>query len=145
MAHNEQLHTGSPGLETRGVNARQWRHCPNMGLLLTPMVKYGKIREANIEFVKFSNIAWHYEFVAESVSLRSSAASLKQNMKVNKRQRERQTGERFILAKQLCTCITLFCTFPSRRYTTSTWNFPISRFMEDAKGDPTPIWKIVFD
>ena len=26
-----------------------------MGLLFTPMAKYGKIREANAEFVKFSN------------------------------------------------------------------------------------------
>ena len=34
--------------------------------------------------------------------------------------------------QQLCTCITLFCTFLCRRYTTSTWNFLISRarFME---------------
>ena len=38
-----------------------------------------------------------------------------------------------MLAKQQpCTCITLFCTFLSRRCTTATWNFQISRacFME---------------
>ena len=35
---------------------------------------------------------------------------------------------RFILAKQqLCTCITLFCTFLSGRCTNATWNFLISR------------------
>ena len=40
---------------------------------------------------------------------------------------------RFRLAKeQLCLCITLFCTFLSRCYTTAPWNFPISlaRFIE---------------
>ena len=42
-----------------------------------------------------------------------------------RRQRERQKSNRFGLAKQqLCTCITLFCTFLSRRCTTATWNFP---------------------
>ena len=40
---------------------------------------------------------------------------------------------RFRLAKQqLCTCITLFCTFPCRHCTTTTWNCLISRFVEDA-------------
>ena len=35
---------------------------------------------------------------------------------------------RFLLAKQqLCTCITLFCIFLSRRCTTATWNLLISR------------------
>ena len=42
-----------------------------------------------------------------------------------RRQRDRQKSNRFGLAKQqLCTCITLFCTFLSRRCTTATWNFP---------------------
>ena len=49
------------------------------------------------------------------------------------RHRERQKINRFRLAKQqLCTCITLFCTFPCRHYTTTTWNCLISRFVEDA-------------
>ena len=42
-------------------------------------------------------------------------------------------NNRFILAKQrLCTCITLFCTFLSRRRKSATLNFLISRarFME---------------
>ena len=42
-------------------------------------------------------------------------------------------NNRFKLAKQqLCTCITLFCTFLSRRCKSATWNFLISRarFME---------------
>ena len=42
------------------------------------------------------------------------------NMELNQQQRrqrqERQKSNRFILAKQkLCTCITLFCVFLSRR------------------------------
>ena len=38
----------------------------------------------------------------------------------------------YIDIQQLCTCITLFCTFLYRRCTTTTWNFLISRarFME---------------
>ena len=49
-----------------------------------------------------------------------------------RRQRERQKSNRFTLAKQqLCTCITLFCTFLCRRCTTTTWKCLISRFVED--------------
>ena len=45
-----------------------------------------------------------------------------------RRQRELEKSHRFISAKQqLCTCVTLFCTFLGRRCTTATWNFPISR------------------
>ena len=48
------------------------------------------------------------------------------------RQRERQKSKRFRLTKQqLCTCITLFCTFLCRRCTTTTWKCLISRFVED--------------
>ena len=47
-------------------------------------------------------------------------------------QRERQKSNRFRLAKpQLCTCITLFCTFLIRRFTTTTLKCQISRFVED--------------
>ena len=46
-------------------------------------------------------------------------------------QRERQSS-RFRQAKeQLCTCITLFFTLLCRHCTTMTWNFLISRFVED--------------
>ena len=38
-------------------------------------------------------------------------------------------SKEFGLAKQqFCTCITLFCTFPCRRCTTTTWNLLISHF-----------------
>ena len=51
-----------------------------------------------------------------------------------RRKRERQKSNRFRLAKQqLCTCITLFCTFFCRHCTsTTTWKCVVSRFVEDA-------------
>ena len=39
--------------------------------------------------------------------------------------------------QQLCTCITLFCTFLCRRCTTTTWNCLISRFVEDGEQKTT--------
>ena len=61
---------------------------------------------------------------------RSAIGELKQRRR--RRQGERQKSNRFILAKQqLCTCITLFCTFHSRRCTTTTWKCLISRSVED--------------
>ena len=48
------------------------------------------------------------------------------------KQRRRRKCSGFILAKQqLCTWITLFCTFLSRRCTTTTWKCLISRFVEN--------------
>ena len=53
------------------------------------------------------------------VSLTSINKELKQRRR--RRQRERQKSNRFRLAKQqLCTCVTLFCTFLSRRCRTTT-------------------------
>ena len=50
-----------------------------------------------------------------------------------RRQRERRKSNRFRLAKkQLCTCITLLCTFLCRHCTTTTWKCLISRFVENA-------------
>ena len=47
-------------------------------------------------------------------------------------------SNRFRQAKQqLCTCITLFCTFLCRRCTTTTWNCLISRFVEDGEQKTT--------
>ena len=49
-----------------------------------------------------------------------------------RRQRGRQKSSWFWLAKQqLCTCITLFCTFLCRHCTTTTWKCLISRFVEN--------------
>ena len=49
-----------------------------------------------------------------------------------RRQREPQKSNGFKLAKQqLYTCITLFCTFLCRHYTTTTWKCANSRFVED--------------
>ena len=49
-------------------------------------------------------------------------SELKQRRRRRRRQRERQKRNRYTLAKQqLCTCITLFCTFVCRHCTTTTW------------------------
>ena len=49
-----------------------------------------------------------------------------------RRQRERQKSDRFrLVKKQLCTCITLFCTFLCRHCLTTTWKCLISRFLGD--------------
>ena len=49
------------------------------------------------------------------------------------KQGRRRRSNRFIFAKQqLRTCMALFCTFLSRRCTTSTWKCLISRFVEDS-------------
>ena len=42
-----------------------------------------------------------------------------------------ENDKKAIAKQQLCTCITLFCTFLSRRCTTTTWKCLISRFVED--------------
>ena len=53
-----------------------------------------------------------------------------------RRRREQQKSNRFRLAKQqLYTRIALFCTFLRRRFTTTTWNCLISRFVEDVNED----------
>ena len=49
------------------------------------------------------------------------------------RQRERQENYRFRSAKQLCTCITLFCTFLWRHCTTTTWKIPNFTFCEERR------------
>ena len=39
-----------------------------------------------------------------------------------RQQRQRQKAIVLVIKKQLCTCITLFCTFLCRLSTTTTWN-----------------------
>ena len=57
------------------------------------------------------------------------------NQQERRRERERQKSNSFRLVKQkLCTCITLFCTFFSRRSTTTTWKCLILCFVEN--GNP---------
>ena len=62
-------------------------------------------------------------YTFDGVSFTSINKELKQRRRRRRRQRqrERQKSNRFGLAKQqLCTCVTLFCTFLSRRCTTTT-------------------------
>ena len=58
------------------------------------------------------------------------SANAPQLVRRRRRQWVRQKSNRFRLAKQqLCTCITLFCTFLCCRCTATTWDCLISRFM----------------
>ena len=78
---------------------------------------------------------WTKSFQAFSVNafrwrIRDENRDLK--IRRRRRQRELQKNNRLRLAKQqLCTCITLFCTFLYRHCTTTTRKCLISRFMED--------------
>ena len=83
----------------------------------------------NISFVP-----WSLKRVAQQCWIRLHCSSNITELTQRRRrwQRERQKSNRFRQAKQqLCTCITLFCTFLCRRCTTATWNGLISRFVED--------------
>ena len=86
--------------------------------------------EHSISVHQYRGEVWrHVTMVAKFLDLNNR--EFKQRRR--RRQRKRQKSNRFILAKQqLCTCITLFCTFLSRRCSTATWNFLNSRacFME---------------
>ena len=83
------------------TNAQKvWCTCKVVGLLIKPIV-FWRSRCGRV--------------VGSSVPSRE----LKQRRR--RRQRERQKSNRFWLAKQqLCTCITLFCTFLHRHCTTTT-------------------------
>ena len=73
-----------------------------------------------------------FPFDRERSSLFRQNRELKQRWRRHQ-ERERQKSNRFKLAKQqLCTCITLFCTFLCRHCTTTTWKCLISRFVENA-------------
>ena len=78
------------------------------------------------------------------------AAVLKETATV-KRTANKATG--LLVKQQLCTCITLFCTFLSRGCTTATWNFLISCAralnLDEVLSDSPPenvanIWQICY-
>ena len=71
---------------------------------------------------------WQFEI---SPWLHSRDTNRKLKQRRGRRQGERQKSNWFRFAKQqLCTCITLFCTFLCRHCTTTTWKCLISRFVE---------------
>ena len=81
---------------------------------------------------------WQLQSLINRGNLKPSRGTLRNhdNRKLKqgrrRRQRERQKSNWFRLVKQqLCTCITLFRTFLCRRCATTTWNFLVSRFVED--------------
>ena len=84
-----------------------------------------------IDIYKLRVIVSHFKAVKTHVMPnRRDIRELKQRQR--RRQRKRQQRSRFRSAKQqLCTFITLFCTFLCRRCKYTTWNFLISRSVED--------------
>ena len=63
----------------------------------------------------------------------STISGWQQNQRWRQKKENGKKSKRFLLTKQqICTCITLFCTFLCRRCTPATWNFLIShsRFMK---------------
>ena len=65
--------------------------------------------------------------------MKSSSLKMATGGETNMFYQNRKKSNRCRLAKQqLCTCITLFCTFLCRHCTTTTWKCLISRFVENA-------------
>ena len=96
------------------------------------IVWVGKCTSFGFHDKKFSKL--HNESFVRSRVM--DISELKQRWRRRRRrrrqQREGEKSKRFRLAKQqLCACITLFCTFLCRRWTTTTWKCLISRFVED--------------
>ena len=81
-------------------------------------------------------------FFSPSKSILSKIGSWRQ------RQREGQKSNRCRFAKQqLCTCITLFCTFLCRHCTTTTWKCLISLFCREREHKRTTLFFLflIFD
>ena len=71
----------------------------------------------------WSLVSLHLSGTSQSPEFPQSA---NRELKQWRRQRQREWQK-----QQLCTCITLFCTFHCCHYTTTMWNCPISRFVKD--------------
>ena len=90
--------------------------------------------------LQVNRIPIRYNFLAGAIERRSvtshyhgsNISGWQQNQRRWRRRGKRQKENVYNKKQQLCTCITLFCTFLCRRCTATTWNFPISRarFME---------------
>ena len=90
--------------------------------------------------LQVNRIPIRYDFLAGAIERRSvtshyhgsNISGWQQNQRRWRRRGKRQKENVYNNKQQLCTCITLFCTFLCRRYTTTTWNFliPRARFME---------------
>ena len=71
----------------------------------------------------------------------SSIVNRKLKQRQRRQQRERQKRNKFRSPKQqLCTCTTFFCTFLCRRWTATTWNCLISRFVDDVNTRQRPFF-----
>ena len=72
------------------------------------------------------------KFLKHILARYSSASNRELKQRRRRGQREQQKSNRFRSAKQqLCTCLTLFCIFLSRRCTTTTWKCLNWRFVDD--------------
>ena len=72
-------------------------------------------------------------------NFREEMVKIELKQRRRRQQRERQKSNRFRLAKQqLCTCITLICTFLCRCCKTTTWKCLNSRFVEDGNTGQPP-------
>ena len=90
----------------------------------------------SIACIVFANRMNETFWLIMDFSLRLSSSPLTNMWDLKQRRRqtqwERKKRNRFRSTKQqLCTCITLFCTFFCRHCTTTTWKCVFSRFVED--------------
>ena len=107
----------------------QWNYPPYEALLTVLCARnFSTIQQVLI--LKFAFGTERLPGLSRNGPLISYISGLKQRRR--RWQREQQTTNRFRLTKQqLCTCITLFCTFLCRRCPTTTWKCLNSRFVED--------------
>ena len=107
----------SLGIKRRAYKQERGENCffaHETQFLLTPSLF------ASLTFLLFSLPRRHYHIFNEELKHRRP-----------RRQRERQTSNRFRLAEHNSARDHAFCTFLCRHCTTTTWKFLISRFVED--------------
>ena len=105
------------------VLAVVYKRMKELPTMLGPAVHRGKDTTHKTLETMCNARAWHRG---------CNISELKQRRRRRQRERQKKKSNWFRLTKQrLCTCITLFCTFLSRRCTTTTWKCLISRFVED--------------
>ena len=105
------------------VLAVVYKRMKELPTMLGPAVHRGKDTTHKTLETMCNARAWHRG---------CNISELKQRRRRRQRERQKKKSNWFRLTKQrLCTCITLFCTFLSRRCTTTTWKCLISRFVEE--------------
>ena len=84
------------------------------------------------------SFAEHVNILKRLFSFFGNTLRVDRDLKQRRRRRQRELQKNNILGldwpkkkKQICTCVTLFCTLLCRHCSTTTWKFLISRFVED--------------